>query len=179
MWAVTPVALTDDKKALIRFEDGRSHATLPLNEHTGLFMEFAACKNPQNFASIHGVLYNTGEPEPLEAWERHIANMKWAVDRWQAGKDMNQVMTSIEHNLNVKPEFLREKQELELLPANLLAAMWLQFALAIHHKYQFRSCEWCKKPFHAKGKQIKAERVFCSKSCSMHEYRDRLAHTEK
>ena len=185
VWGVSPVCFQnpDTQDAIIpRGESGRS-AYAPLDVHTGLFMTFSELgDDPDNmlaFAGKYGMLFNNGEPESIDTWRNHVANMKLAVDRWQSNKDNNKLLTTIEHWLEVRAEFLRDNREIVLAPPNLFTAMWLQFGLAVSESKLFRRCTWCEKPFHVKGKQIKAERVFCSGSCKAHDYRYRKEHATK
>jgi hypothetical protein len=173
---ISPVGLSDDKTAIVQMEtEEYPKVYSPLEEHTGLFLTFAHCEDPLDFASRYGMLYGGINPESLELWQHEIASMKEATDSWLGGEDMFPVMATVEEHLNVEAVFRRDKEELVLMPANLSAAMWLQFALAIHHRYEYRQCTWCGTHFHAKGKQVKAERVFCSQACKAHDYRARRA----
>lgn len=156
----------------------------PLETYSGLFMTLAETKTDADsifqFAEKYGLLFEVGGPVPLEAWRNEINKMKKTVDFWQAKKAIGVVLASIEHNLNVHLEFIRDDRELVLAPNNtLIDALWLQFALAVSENKIFRHCTWCNTPFHAKGKQVKAERVFCSNSCKSLDYRHRKEHAAK
>jgi hypothetical protein len=64
-------------------------------------------------------------------------------------------------------------QYVELLPQNLLAALWLQFALAVAGDKDYRDCEVCATPFEVSLDAARADRVFCSNACRSKAYRQR------
>ena len=51
--------------------------------------------------------------------------------------------------------------DLNVVPKNLLGAIWLQFAMAITGNKRFTDCEMCGKPFEVK----KGTRKTCSDKC--------------
>jgi hypothetical protein len=176
IWDVCPVEELDGQ--LIAKCGSGPRVSMPLSR-TGLFIEFSEAKDPSAWAEKFGMLFGTSEPETVSEWKQRIGNMKLAVHAFQSGDYTHGLRSTVEHFLRVGGvhlEFKPGTQELTLMPENLFSALWLQLAMAIHEKKQFRRCAWCDAPFHAKGKQIKAERVFCSNSCKQHDYRHRREH---
>jgi DNA-binding NarL/FixJ family response regulator len=64
---------------------------------------------------------------------------------------------------------------LSFAPASLLAAMWLQFALAIAGDKPFVACKFCGRFFEISTEQtgFRTHREFCSDSCKTMDYRRR------
>jgi hypothetical protein len=62
-------------------------------------------------------------------------------------------------------------------PKNLLGAMWLQFALAVEGRKEFRTCAQCHEPFEVSldttGRRTDAR--FCRGLCRVKHYRERIA----
>ena len=177
-WGIREVDISEDGTAIVPLIDRSPVGYLPLEQYTGLFLTFAeterTVEHVQAFANKYGLLLDAGEtnkPESLETWQQWILNMRAAVDLFNSGNDAHKLERMIETFLDVKPVF--ENHQLTLMPANLLSALWLQLALAVHGKKKYRRCAWCGLPFHATAKQLKPERVFCSNSCRQHDYRRR------
>lgn len=73
-----------------------------------------------------------------------------------------------------------ETQALEyhVTPTGLIGAIWLDLALAINGKIEYRLCDHCGNPFAIKPKARKAggaknEKRYCSRSCRFKQYRAR------
>ena len=64
---------------------------------------------------------------------------------------------------------------LSLAPRSLLAAMWLQFALALRSAKEFRECKFCLRLFEISTEQtgFRSHREFCSDTCKTKDYRRR------
>jgi hypothetical protein len=62
---------------------------------------------------------------------------------------------------------------LDLLPDSLLAALWLQLALAIAGGKQYRRCRLCGKPFELSPRVNRVSRLTCSAACRNLDYRNR------
>lgn len=172
IWDVRSVQETDGQ--LIASRGGSPRVHMPL-DRTGLFIEFVETPDFRAFAERFGMLHGTAEPELITDWQRAQQDMKIAVNEIVKGMVTDDTLQSVEYFLrgNISLEFKPGTQALVLMPKDLHSAMWLQLALAIHEKKQFRHCAWCARPFHAKGQQINLERVFCSNSCRQHDYRYR------
>jgi hypothetical protein len=67
------------------------------------------------------------------------------------------------------------KRVLQIIPDNLLSAMWLQFAQAIDGNGKHRACKECGKWFEISGEDtgFRINRVFCSDPCKSRDYRKR------
>jgi hypothetical protein len=64
---------------------------------------------------------------------------------------------------------------LRIAPLTLLAAMWLQLALAVAGDKRFLACKFCQKFFEISTEQtgFRSHREFCSESCKTQDYRKR------
>lgn len=51
------------------------------------------------------------------------------------------------------------------VPLNLAGALWLQFALAVAGNHDYRSCEYCGKPFIVAPEANRTNRRYCKDSC--------------
>jgi len=70
----------------------------------------------------------------------------------------------------------RGKRVMQIVPSNLLSAMWLQFAQAIDGSRKYRKCKECGTWFELSHKQSEhrtVRRLFCSDQCKSKDYRDR------
>ena len=177
-WGIRELALSEDKTAIVTTGGRFPMVYTPLEKYTGLFITFAETGTQSEeillFANKYGLLIDDGQrgiSEELQFWRHWILNMKAAVELFHLGNDAHKLERMIETFIDVKPVF--ENHKLALMPSNLLTAMWLQLAMAVDGKKQYRRCAWCELPFHATTKQLKPERVFCSNSCRQHDYRHR------
>lgn len=66
-------------------------------------------------------------------------------------------------------------QGIRMKPTGLLAAMWLQFALAIDGNIDFRQCTVCRSWFEIAPGRGRPEKSYCSDACRMRAYRKRKA----
>jgi hypothetical protein len=70
----------------------------------------------------------------------------------------------------------RRKPVMQIIPKNLLSAMWLQFARTIDGNKEFRACKECGRWFEISHKQADGRtrrREFCSDPCKSKDYRKR------
>jgi hypothetical protein len=68
------------------------------------------------------------------------------------------------------------KPVLQIVPENLLSAMWLQFARAIEGDKEYRACKECGKWIELSHRQVDGRtkrREFCSDACKSKDYRKR------
>jgi hypothetical protein len=61
----------------------------------------------------------------------------------------------------------------ECVPAHLLSAMWLQFAMGITRQLDYRSCLVCRNWFELSPETARTNRVFCSDACKSRGYREK------
>jgi hypothetical protein len=80
--------------------------------------------------------------------------------------------TGIAERAHYEAEFFRPHPALlalQMRAETLLAAMWLQLAMAIVENKEFRRCEFCGRPFEVgkryHDRQGRRDKVFCSDSC--------------
>jgi hypothetical protein len=62
---------------------------------------------------------------------------------------------------------------MQLIPRNLLEAMWLQFGEAVTHDKSFRKCRQCGTWFEISLRAARIDKVFCSEACKAKAYRRR------
>lgn len=62
---------------------------------------------------------------------------------------------------------------LEVMPNNLLGAIWLQFATAISENKEYRQCRECSQWFETTRDGGRVSRQFCSNACRSKAYRER------
>jgi hypothetical protein len=80
--------------------------------------------------------------------------------------------TGIAERAHYEAEFFRPHPALlalQMRAETLLAAMWLQLAMAIVENKEFRRCEFCGKPFEVRqqrrGRQSRGDKRFCTPNC--------------
>jgi len=73
------------------------------------------------------------------------------------------------------PQLLWERTKLLLFirPQSLIAAMWLQFALAIDGERQYRRCEGCGRWFEIGGGRMRTDSQTCGQTCRQRKHRER------
>lgn len=174
----------------------------PLQMGCSLFQEFAETrKTPEDvkrFADKYGLLRNDGlGPETVEFWYRQIDRMRKAVKVWQKDrdKDLSRFVTRFSFHLtHGGHRFFFDEQD-ELIPASiflgktedptrprlriepkdLLAAMWLELALAVEGNSNYRPCDVCPTWFEVAPGSGREDKTYCSDACRMRAYRKRKA----
>ena len=167
----------------------------PLDMYPALFMELADSEaTPEGaarFISQYGLplsAENTSIHTPGELWIMltNIKAIKSAVRSWEryrkTGKAkalIKRVTDELLRNANLYVE-LREMPEhdtlsMVLVPGDLTAAIWLQFAQAITANYGFGQCDECLTWFVVAPGKGRPEKQYCSNACSMRAYRKRKA----
>lgn len=89
--------------------------------------------------------------------------LKWLFDR-----HLQDVQGRLAFNQAGQPRLLLE-------PLTLIAAMWLQLALAVTGEKRFVACKFCRRMFEISTAQtgFRSHREFCSDSCKTMDYRKR------
>lgn len=62
---------------------------------------------------------------------------------------------------------------LQIMPRNLLQAIWFQFGLAVSQNKEYRQCDFCKDWFELSPEVARTNRRFCSAACKHKAYRQR------
>jgi hypothetical protein len=106
-----------------------------------------------------------------------------SIDRFTPG---DVVLPALEHIRKEINDKLSENTTLRMLwhhdrddvtccavPKNLLGAIWLQFAIAVETKTDFRSCAECQKWFEVTPGTGRKDKQFCSTACRVKNYRER------
>ena len=107
----------------------------------------------------------------------------WNAQRMEAADDMTPYdkltwlfdvhLQHVQGRMLIEPDL---PPRLSLAPRTLLAAMWLQFALAVAGNKKFRQCKFCKRLFEISTEQtgFRRHREFCANpSCKTQDYRRR------
>lgn len=127
--------------------------------------------------SIH---YAQGEPHLL--WVREIAkmreaiylseNQRYAKEKAKFGWLIDSHLQEVQGRMTLDPE---GTPNLRIAPTNLLAAMWLQLALAVVGNKDFAECKFCKMQIEISTAQsgFRTNRRFCTASCKTKDYRKR------
>lgn len=58
-------------------------------------------------------------------------------------------------------------------PSTLLAAIWLQFALAVSGNRAYQNCKECGRWFEVSPEKARKSKLFCSQACRSKAYRER------
>jgi hypothetical protein len=98
-----------------------------------------------------------------------VAPASFFVQRW-----INEGLEgSAAPQLRYEPE--TGKRVIQLVPGNLLSAMWLQFAQAVSGKKRNRTCKECGRWFEISTDEggFRINREFCSDACKSRDYRKR------
>ena len=124
--------------------------------------------------------YAEGEPHLL--WVVEIAQMREAIWWWEHRKDAAR-RSAIEWLLNSHLQHVQGRMriaaggspQLRMAPLTLLAAMWLQLAMAVAGDKEFVKCKFCLRQIEISTAEsgFRTNRVFCSGSCKTKDYRKR------
>lgn len=133
----------------------------PLDEHPAIFMELAETPmNPEgvkSFKDKFGPLRDYSGLEIPEAWYSEMRTIRKAVRSWEKGKKSGSVRTWVksfnreigwgEHRSSASVQLISTDDPLSpnlaVVPDNLIAAIWLQFAQQVSSSTGLRRCNWC------------------------------------
>jgi hypothetical protein len=119
--------------------------------------------------------YEVQYRETWGLWHEEVNALNRAVRLWETGEGAG-LPDLINGGLagRAAPRFVRDprtgKLALQVVPENLLGAMWLQLAEAIGGGKQFRQCDRCGAWFEVSGR---VDRKLCSDACRSAAYRAR------
>lgn len=181
--------VTDCVKAGQRY---RVRRTSPLTDHPHMFEQFAAITSEDDVASfadqfgmlgIGAVPFDPRRPgfigEQVNVWLIQAMKLKSSIDlarthpRSIVSTGINQYLEDVDPKIIVS----RSGPCLRFVPTNLLAAMWLQFALSIDLKREYRKCKnkkcsaWIEISSGDGGRTSKTE--YCGDTCKHAAYRSR------
>ena len=173
-------------------------------DHASLFRRFAEldATNPEailDFARQYGWLGVTprnsqvsrrpdgsihhAEGEPQQLWVNEVAKMRQAI--WlcehpkYAKREKEKLVWLFDSHLQHVQGRMKfgpdGRPQLRTAPMTLLAAMWLQLAMAVAGNKNFVKCKFCEKQIEISTADsgFRSNRVFCSQSCKTNEYRRR------
>jgi hypothetical protein len=128
--------------------------------------------------SIH---HAEGEPHLL--WVNEIAKMREAVWLWEHPKytkreegKLGWLFDSHLQHVQGRMRFAADgPPQLRIAPMTLLAAMWLQLAMAVAGNKNFVKCRFCERQIEISTAEsgFRTNRQFCSQSCKTNDYRKR------
>ena len=104
--------------------------------------------------------------EPLVLWRSEIAEMRRAVDSWQASPDTfagNQELTVTQLDVTLVP--IDGRPMLRIRPRSLISGIRMQFAQAVTSHLILRNCDHCGKLFELGGAGRTRKSRFCSDRC--------------
>lgn len=123
------------------------------------------------------------EGEPQQLWVNEVAKMReaiWLCDhRKYASRDRKKLAWLFDQHLQAVQGRLRVAEDgraqLRIAPMTLLAAMWLQLAMAVAGNKSFVKCKFCERQIEISTADsgFRSNRVFCSQSCKTNDYRRR------
>jgi hypothetical protein len=98
-----------------------------------------------------------------------VAPARFFVARWINDRLQGSAMPQLRY----EPE--TGKWVIQLIPGNLLSAMWLQFAQSIARNKRYRTCKGCSRWFEISTDEtgFRINREFCSDACKSRDYRKR------
>jgi hypothetical protein len=164
---------------------------------SALFLDFAnmplTAEGALEFASEHGRLGGTVETsvgqrsaEHLDDWFHHSRRIRelWETCTLAAsgGEKAEKLYASIADQITpeiqlAKPAMVCEpdspRPRVRIVPSSLLTAMYLQLAAAVDENKQFQKCRHCGGHFELSPGVNRADKIFCSESCRVMEYRRR------
>jgi hypothetical protein len=130
--------------------------------------------------------------EGYSAWVQHIVWLRECVATWDRAQSDNVSEPAVrrmeETVLNqlrgrVRVSFARDKRVggfvLQILPINLLGAIWLQLAETISGSKKHRACEACGEWFEVSPQKYRKSKHYCGEHCRSRAYRSRKEQARK
>jgi hypothetical protein len=185
-------------------QEGQSRVFHPMDRRNAvLFRRFAGIDHNDtseilNFAREYGLLgaprqsqtsrrvdgsLHWAEGESQLAWACEIAQMRRAIWLWEHPKSaerdqeewgwlFDSHLQRVEGRMRFGPGITAQ---LRIAPVTLLAAMWLQLALAVAGNKEFVKCKFCERQIEISTADsgFRTNRQFCSDSCKTKDYRKR------
>ena len=134
--------------------------------------------NRRSDGSIHHA-----EGEPQQLWVNEVAKMReamWLCEHPKSARRQAQKLAWLfDHHLQHVQGRMRfaedGRSQLRIAPMTLLAAMWLQLAMAVAGNKNFVKCKFCDRQIEISTAEsgFRSNRVFCSQSCKTNDYRRR------
>ena len=155
--------LAQDGCWTIRSKGGPPRAYRPLEDHQGMFRQFASLKvDPDavmEFVNKFGFLGVGADEEDLETWYGAIEYIAPVVHLIDEGI-LREAMSMRIDNPALK------RARLQITPTNLLGAMWLQLGGEITHGTKFKTCRMCPTWYPVgPGTNNRVTREYCSNRC--------------
>ncbi len=124
----------------------------------------------------HAELLPAREPETGGLWGDHSRGMRDLIERWRdrrAGRAPDDVQRGIETALAGRVAFAFDPVTgmPSHAPADLLGALWLQFAYAVGQAREYRACRQCGRHFPisvapgAQQRRVRADKLYCGPKC--------------
>ena len=123
------------------------------------------------------------EGEPKQLWVNEVAKMREAIwlcehpksakrEEEKLGWLFDSHLQHVQGRMKFGPD---GPPQLRTAPMTLLAAMWLQLAMAVAGNKNFVKCKFCERQIEISTAEsgFRSNRVFCSQSCKTNDYRRR------
>jgi hypothetical protein len=126
--------------------------------------------------------------DPINHWHGAIQKVRRCVKLWdnaqrgRAGeRTVEEVLSTVNQQLTgdrFQTFFAKDRRKpsgytMQMVPSNLLAALWLQLGQAITENKRLRSCSACGKWFELAPEHNRKSRYYCTEACRSRAYRDR------
>jgi hypothetical protein len=124
--------------------------------------------------------------EPFDNWCEEIVRLRECVEVWDRAQNgsadeptMRRLQETVSNGLRrrTRVSFARHRRVggfvLEIVPVNLLGAIWLQLAQTISGSKRHRACHVCKTWFEVSPQKYRKSRLYCSEACRSQAYRER------
>ena len=163
------IATDKDGASVLRPRSRNFVAVEPLTLHPVLFRQIASLDAKPTayakFASDFGLLRTVDGDEPIKLWNAERGTFRAGLQFWDAGemKAVSDLFNTFSlGNLGIT----LGDGSLTLEPANLLDAMWVQFALSFTKREQHRRCLWCETWFaYGPGTGRRNTAIYCTPKC--------------
>jgi hypothetical protein len=134
----------------------------------------------QSFPRADGS-YHYAEGEPHLLWVVEIAKMREAIWLWEHPEFVDRERRKLEWLFDSHLQHVQGRMrfgadglgQLRIAPTTLLAAMWLQLAMAVAGDKEFVKCKFCARQIEISTAEsgFRTNREFCSLSCKTKDYR--------
>lgn len=163
--------------------------------HPAAFRQVAAAgervEDIKALADRYGSLVEYSRPEDVSLWRSVVEQLKSGVALWDEAKSTNFErfcrwferidelrlggVGGVESRILLAKDPQSAKARLFISPPNLMAALLVQFALAVDGNENFRRCDQCTDWFPIAVAGRRPDRIYCSDACRMRAYRSRNA----
>ncbi|MBL8794292.1 MAG: hypothetical protein JNM56_10325 [Planctomycetia bacterium] len=173
-----------DGQGILNFANQYGHLGDQLGE--GVEIDPTEVESEEEWDQFDAAIRDDTPVEDFDRWTDAIKLMKEMVGIWQkltlneADEGIvTRLQTTVSRELRGRLEVVLQRNpklgvsKLQIVPQNLLGALWLQLAQAVDSGKELRACQTCGRWFEVSLDAFRKSRSYCGESCRSKAYRQR------